>query len=212
MPTLYQSPARNKKSVKTIQPSGNGSSSALGPLTTFAVNPSGVRFETQAAEESVILFVRQHFIVNLPWLVLGGFMLLVPPVLFPFILSLLKLPISLPVGYIIIGTLFWYVATFGFLLGSFMRWFFNIYIVTNERVVDIDFKYFLYKEISEAAHNKIQDLTYRTGGIFATLFRYGTVYVETAGEVPNIEFDGVPNPEKVVECISGLCKKTKNAV
>jgi uncharacterized membrane protein YdbT with pleckstrin-like domain len=106
--------------------------------------------------------------------------------------------------------MFWYLATFGFALASFIGWFFNIYIVTNERIVDIDFLYLLYKKFAEAELAKIQDIHYTSGGIFATIFNYGNVVVETAGEAPNIEFEAIPFPEKVVETIRELTEKTSD--
>ena len=68
----------------------------------------------------------------------------------------------------------------------------------------------LYKEFSEARIDKIQDLTYRSGGVFAAFFNFGDVHVQTAGELPNFEFDSVPSPERVVETIAELSKKAKN--
>lgn len=179
----------------------------MGPLTSFAVNPDGIRFETQEAEETVILFLRQHIIVNLPWVLFAIILILSPGIVFPIIRSALGLTVSIPMGYVIVGTLFWYVGTFGFILAKFLGWFFNIYIVTNERVIDIDFYYLLYKEFSQAELNKIQDISYSSGGIFATFFNYGNVRVETAGEMPNLEFDKVPNAEKVVETIRTLTEQ-----
>ena len=187
-------------------------STTLGPLTCFAVNPKGVRFETQQEEEEVILFLRQHIITNIFWVLAAIVMILAPTVVLPFLLRFLRLPINLPPGYFVIGTLFWYVVTFGFILGNFLRWFFNIYIVTNQRVVDIDFVHLLYKEFSEARIDKIQDLTYRSGGVFAAFFNFGDVYVQTAGELPNFEFGSVPRPERVVETIALLIKKAKNSL
>src|SRR3989344_6956052 len=182
----------------------------MGPLTVFAVNPDGVKFETQESEEKVILFLRQHLIVFVPAVLILTLLLMAPPILFPLLLSALgNLPIQLPAGYALVGGIFWYLATFGFALVSFLRWFFNIYIVTNERVVDIDFKFLLYKEFSEAKLSKIQDLTYTSGGIIAAFFNYGDVKVETAGEVPNIEFGAVPRPDKVVQTISELMEESK---
>lgn len=182
----------------------------MGPLTVFAVNPDGVKFETQEEEEKVVLFLRQHLVVLVPPVLILIVLFLAPPVLFPLLISAIgNLPISLPSGYAFVGGLFWYLATFGFALVSFLRWFFNIYIVTNERVVDIDFKFLLYKQFSEARLSKIQDLTYTSGGIIAAFFNYGDVKVETAGEVPNIEFEAVPHPEKVVQTISELMEKAK---
>lgn len=207
MPTIFEGPTKKtRKTMATLTTSSRHDH--MGPLTVFAVNPDGIRFETQEAEETVVLFLRQHLIVFFVPIVILVLLILGPTLLIPLIPAL-NLPVSLPSSYILIGTLFWYLATFGFALVSFLRWFFNIYIVTNERVVDIDFKYLLYKEFSEARIEKIQDLTYRSGGIIAAFFNYGDVLVETAGEVPNIEFDKVPRPEKVVQTISELMGKFK---
>ena len=174
------------------------------PLTAFAVNPKDVRFETQEEAEKVILFLRQHFIVNVPWILITLFLFITPTVIFPRLFHAVSLNVTLPASYYVIGTIFWYLATFGFALASFIGWFFNIYIVTDERIVDIDFLYLLYKKFSEAELAKIQDIHYTSGGILATIFNYGDVVVETAGEAPNIIFEAIPFPEKVVETIREL--------
>lgn len=206
MPTLFQAPDKKpmKKSVKAHI------GVRMSPLTSFAVNPSGVRFETQEAEEQVILFLRQHFIVNIPWVVLTVIFLFIPPVLFPLVIR--SLPAPLPLSYLLIGTLSWYLVTVGFALVSFLHWFFNIYIVTNERVIDIDFQYLLFKRFSQAELERIQDISYTAGGIFATVFHYGNVYVQTAGEVPNLEFLAVPRPDKVVEKIRNLMENLPGSI
>jgi len=179
-------------------------STAMRPLTAFAVNPTDVRFETQEEAEKVILFLRQHFIVNIPWMLITFFLFITPTVIFPRLFHAVSLNLMLPTPYYAIGTIFWYLATFGFALASFIGWFFNIYIVTDERIVDIDFLYLLYKKFSEAELAKIQDIHYTSGGILATIFNYGDVVVETAGEAPNIIFEAIPFPEKVVETIREL--------
>ncbi|MFZ5845463.1 MAG: hypothetical protein ACOY0S_03280 [Patescibacteria group bacterium] len=211
MPTLYKS-KNEEVTVKVEKPTAVITSkqrTVMTPLTCFAVAPRGVRFETQEAEENVILFLRQHLIVNLPWVLLSLVMILAPWVVFPFVWRFLQLPVTFPIGYLAVGTLFWYLAAFGFILTNFLRWFFNIYIVTNERIVDIDFVYLLYKEFSEARLSKIQDITYKTGGIVAALFNFGNVLIQTAGELPNFEFSAVPNPEKVVQTVGELAEKAR---
>ncbi len=208
MPTLFDSSRREKpvakKEKQGVTAEVQRARIPMGPLTCFAVSPGGVRFETQERGEEVILFLRQHVIFLVPRAVLILTLLFAPSVLFPFFLKFSLLPVKLPSSYIVIGTLFWYVATFGLVLTGFLRWFFNIYIVTNHRVVDVDFINLLYKEFSEARLTKIQDVTYKSGGILSALFNYGNVYVQTAGGLPNFEFLGVPNPEKVVQAIGEL--------
>lgn len=176
-------------------------------LTTFAENPEGIHFETQKKEEEVVLFLRPHLATNLPWILMVVLMVLIPGIILPVAWRYLALSVVFPRAYLLVGTLFWYLATFGFALASFLRWFFNIYIVTNERVVDIDFYYLLYKHVAEARLDNIQDISYRTSGIFSTLFNCGDVLIQTASETPNFEFGFVPQPEKVVETISELSHK-----
>lgn len=203
MPTIFASPKKLAPKTKHFSPASQPPT-AMHPLTAFAVNPTSLRFETQEEQENVILFLRQHFIVNVPWILITILLVIAPTVLFPLLFRALSLNLAFPASYYIIGTMFWYLATFGFALASFIGWFFNIYIVTNERIVDIDFLYLLYKKFSEAELTKIQDIHYTSGGILATIFNYGNVVVETAGEMPNIEFEAIPFPEKVVETIREL--------
>lgn len=177
------------------------------PLTSFAVSPEGVRFETQEPEETVVLFLRQHLIILLGPVILVVILAFAPIVLFPLLFRFLVLPVEIPTPYVIVGTAFWYVVTFGFALMSFLRWFFNIYVVTERRIVDIDFLHLLYKEFSEARLERVQDINFKSGGIFSAIFDYGDVYVQTAAEVPNIEFLTVPQPSRVVETISDLLEK-----
>ena len=218
MPTIFESPTKHaahpagrklsrKPFIASDQPS-----TVMRPLTSFAVNPQGLRFETQEAEEAVVLFLRQHVIVNVPWILITILLVIAPTFIFPKLFSLLSLNFSLPTGYFFIGTIFWYLATFGFALSSFIGWFFNIYIVTNERIIDIDFYYLLYKHFAEAELTKIQDISYESGGVFAALFNYGNVKVQTAGEAPNLEFDMVPFPEKIVETIRSLTEHTEGGL
>jgi hypothetical protein len=42
------------------------------------------------------------------------------------------------------------------------------------------------------------------GGAIRTIFNYGDVLVQTAGEVPNFDFLAVPNPDKVVKVLQEL--------
>lgn len=212
MPTLFDSSAPAKKTKTPMPPRGSYQHSTMTPLTSFALAPEGVRFETQKVQEEVIIFLRQHLIVNLPWVLISLLLLIAPWLIFPFAWRFLRLPFILPFGYVIIGTLFWYVFTFGFILANFLRWFFNIYIVTNERVVDIDFVQLLYKQFSEARLAKIQDLSYKTSGLLAALFNYGDVSIQTAGELPNFEFEAVPRPESVVQTIGELTEKARSEI
>ncbi len=198
-------PAESSLSVSTIP--DEKIHTIMSPLTAFAVSPEGIKFETQEKDEEVILFLRQHPIVLIPSVFLVLLLIAAPILIIPLFFGTLILPFEVPARYFGIGVAFWYVMTFGVALTSFLRWFFNIYIVTQRRIIDIDFLHLLYKEFSEARIDKVQDLSFKSGGIFAAFFDYGDVVVQTAGDTPNIDFTTVPKPAKVVETISELITK-----
>lgn len=168
-------------------------------LTSFASFPNKVCFETQDDDEAVVLFLRQHPIVNLPWVMMMVFMLTLPSVFIFFP------PYGmLPANYQFVVTLGWYLFVFGYSLAKFMGWFFNIYILTDERIVDVDFQNIFFRKISTAKIEEIQDVNIQTSGSFETFFAYGSVFVQTAAEVSQFEFLSVPNPDRVGKIINQM--------
>jgi uncharacterized membrane protein YdbT with pleckstrin-like domain len=143
--------------------------------------------------------MRKHPITNLGWIVASAFMVLAPSLVgfMPFIETV-------PPNYRFIGVLGWYLITTAFVLENFLTWFFNVYFITDERIIDVDFYNLIYKEVSEAEIEKIQDVTYKMGGVIRTIFNYGDILVQTAAEVPNFEFMAVPKPDKVVKILQDL--------
>lgn len=210
MPVLFEAPPpAPKKPAKRTKSRISDMPKRSNPLTAYAYKPLDIRFETQEEDEDVILFLRQHIVVMVPSFCIFILMLLAPVVVFPLFMQLLELPIDIPASYILVGTVFWYLASFGFIFTQFLHWFFNIFIVTNRRIIDIDFVNLLYKEFSEAPISRIQDLSYQTKGILGTMFNYGNVLIQTAGEVPNFVFESVPKPSAAVDVLSDLLHMTK---
>lgn len=211
MPEIFSSP-KNTHSKAVAKPD-NIPVSTLGPvaqaLSAFMVRPDGIKFETQEAKEEILLFMRRHLITNVPWVFSSLVLLVIPLIIVPLLVGTQTLPAGLPPGYFLILPLLWYLGTFGFVLVNFLHWYFNVYIVTNERVVDIDWENLLYKQISSTQLEKIQDVTYKQGGIIDSFFDFGNVYIQTAGTEPNFEFDAVPKPEHVVRQINAILEKTE---
>jgi len=174
------------------------------PLAAFTVHPHNLRFETQSADEEIILLLRQHFVTLVPSVFLFSLMALMP-FWIPVIVGVFSLDLSvIPMGFLFVGVLVWYLLTFGLVLEKFLNWYFNVYIITTERVVDVDFISLLYKQVSEAQIAKIQDVTYTMGGLARAVFDFGDVMIQTAGETPNFDFMAVPHPDKVAKVISDL--------
>jgi len=168
-------------------------------LTSFASFPSKISFETQDDDEEVILFLRQHPIVNVKWAVIAILMLTLPSVF-----SFFPPYTTLPANFQFVVTMGWYMFVFGYTLAKFMGWFFNIYILTDERVVDVDFQNIFFRKISTAKIEEIQDVNIQSSGAFETFFGYGSVFIQTAAEVSQFEFMYVPNPDRVGKIINQM--------
>ncbi len=90
---------------------------------------------------------------------------------------------------------------------EFVLWYFNVFVITNQRIVDIDQRGFFDRIVSEAPFEKIQDISYRIKGIFQTLFHYGNIQIQTAGTALRLELKNIYQPEKVQELITYLIKQ-----
>ena len=176
---------------------GNRGNDSL--LTSFSTFPAQVCFETQDDEEAVILFLRQHPVVMVPWIVVAIFMATLPS-----IFSFFPPFAALPSTYQFVISIMWYLFVFGFSLSKFMSWFFNIYIVTDERIVDVDFVNILYRKISVAKIDEIQDVSIASNGAFETFFGFGNVFIQTAAEVSEFDFMAIPKPDQVGKIINQL--------
>ncbi|MEO6508793.1 MAG: PH domain-containing protein [Patescibacteria group bacterium] len=167
-------------------------------FNSFVLNPQNVHFESQQADEAVILILRAHPATQIPWLINSFFMTILIVVL-NFILPLVLTP-----SQILFVNIFGVAGLFAYMWYNFLLWFFNVGIITNERIVDIDFKSILFKEVTATKVEKVEEVTSKSGGYVGSLFNYGTVYVETASNEINIEFERVPHPAQVVEIINNL--------
>ena len=171
----------------------------VSPFFAFGYMPKNVDFVTRESKEKIILVLRRHLITNVGWVSVAVLMLFAPAVLaaFPFL-------DFLPERFRFIAVLGWYLITTAFILENFLHWFFDVNIVTDERVVDIDFVNLIYRETSEASINNIQDVTTRLGGATRTIFNYGDILIQTAAEVQDIEFLAIPKPDKVAKILRQL--------
>lgn len=84
----------------------------------------------------------------------------------------------------------------------------DVWYITNKRIIDIQQEGFFSRKISEQYLNRIQDVTSETVGVLPTIFRYGDVRVQTAGEQEHFLFHEVPEPEQVRQLIMELSQKS----
>ena len=79
----------------------------------------------------------------------------------------------------------------------FADYWLDIWIITTERVIDIEQKGLFRREVSEFKLDKIQDVSFDIRGILPSLFDFGDVQIETAGKERNLTFKTIPHPRRV---------------
>lgn len=179
-------------------------------LSSFCQNPLGFSFQNQEKDEKILLFLRRHPITNISWLIPSLLLLLLPLILSlfaPFLERFFLSPILLPRNYLTVLLIFYYLFVFNYMFISFISWFYNIGIVTQKRVIDIDYSDIVHRYISFTKLSLIEDVTYRQTGFIRSLFNYGDVFVQTAGTHPNFEFLSVPQPSYATHIIQELIGK-----
>jgi hypothetical protein len=160
-----------------------------------------IEFEAQTDNEEIILAVRAHPITFIP-IILNGVVLFILIFCVNFIL-----PELLNMEQILFFNIFVSVIFIGYLWFNYLSWYFNIGIITNHRVIDVDFRSILYKEVTYTNLNKIEDVTAKGGGFIASVFNFGNVYIQTAGTEVNVEFMNIPRPSFVAKIVNGLLNK-----
>jgi membrane protein YdbS with pleckstrin-like domain len=169
------------------------------PFAAFSYFPDKTDFLNRDAEEEIILLLRKHPFTNVKWILIALFMLIAPMFLtvFPYF-------DLLPVRFQIASILIWYLVTLAFVIEEFLSWFFHVNIITDERIIEVDFLNLLYRELTDANIDQIQDVTVKIGGALRTTFNYGDIQIQTAAEIPQIVFEAAPRPDAVAKILREL--------
>jgi len=167
---------------------------------SFIPKPNNISINIQDRDEKIVLILRQHLITQ----VNKVFVLIMGLILIPAVLRFAGFMDALPSQFASAFNIFWMILAFGLITRSFLSWFFNVYVVTDERVIDVDFHSVIYYNVSSAKIENIEDVTTKTVGPLAAIFNYGTILIQTAGEKNEFEFEHVPQPAKVTKLLNEL--------
>ncbi|MDP2737013.1 MAG: PH domain-containing protein, partial [bacterium] len=96
-----------------------------------------------------------------------------------------------------------------FLFFSFIDYYLDVWLITSQRIIDIKQEGFFSRTVAELKLFQIQDITSELKGLSKFIFRYGDVYVQTAGEVQRFTFRQIPHPEEVRDIIIKLVEENK---
>lgn len=109
-------------------------------------------------------------------------------------------PLVLPIAFLV----FVFSIIGGFY--SYFTWEKDMFLITNQRIVDIEQKTLFSKSQKEAYLEKIQDVSFEIKGILGSLFNYGTVSIQTASDSV-LTLNDVASPESVQKIIFNIVKE-----
>jgi hypothetical protein len=97
------------------------------------------------------------------------------------------------------------VATYFYI--NFITWYYNVALITDQRVIDVDFSSLVYKDVATTKLSLVQDISYAQVGVVRTFFDYGNILIQTAGSLDNFIFESSPKPEAAVHIVEELIGK-----
>ena len=158
--------------------------------------------------EQIVMIVHRH------WFNILQNFLSVFAMAFFLVASLLYLPLLFPSlsqntlrGLFLFGETIFAMAIW---IISFLIWidyYFDVWIITDKRIVNIEQKGLFVRSVSELKFERIQDVTVEVGGVIPTIINYGDVFIQTAAETERFVFRHVSNPYAIKDLIMSMQKK-----
>jgi hypothetical protein len=84
---------------------------------------------------------------------------------------------------------------------TFTRYYLNLWVVTNHRIVDVRQKGFFDREVSSLLLNRVQDVMVDTEGVMFSLLDIGDIFVQSAGATERFRMRGIPHPAELRDVI-----------
>lgn len=164
----------------------------------------------QKPYEKIEYLLHRHAITFIPKTILFIILMAIPVALY-FLLDnlypeLLNSEKIFPIA--VLAASVYYLSIYLFAYAQFVEFYLDMWIVTNDRIIDIRQKALFARTVSEMDLYRIQDTTASVKGIFATLFNYGNLQVRTAaaGGSADVIFYNIPNPNELRESLIQLAE------
>ena len=161
-------------------------------------------------DEKIVLKVHRHWFFLLTHAILLLAVLALPVIAYKVLVTqdiLAAGSISAPVGWALLSL--WALAGWTLYFKFWTLYWLDIWVVTNKRLIDVDYKRLFDRDIAIMGLDKIQDVTVRVTGVLGNLLKFGSVSVQTAGESREFVIDQIARPEKLRDAI--LKKKPRTA-
>lgn len=113
-------------------------------------------------------------------------------------------------NYINIAALLGIIFALSYGFYTWMCWYYDVYILTSERIIEAKQKGLFNREVKEIDLAKITDITYSVSGLLSTVMEVGNVNIKSSSGMV-IEVESISKPSVVREVMMKLMeKKTKS--
>lgn len=154
-------------------------------------------------------------IIHRHWFNILVHFLIVIILAFLLLVSFVALPVFFPTFFDEAGVRFFlfientsllFIWIYGFLV--WIDYYFDVWIITNERIVNIEQKGLFVRHVSELDFSRVQDVTCTVEGLIPTVLNFGNVHVQTAGEKVRFAFRNVPDPYAIKDAVMRLSQQS----
>ena len=143
--------------------------------------------------EKILQVFHRHWIAVFGKFVVGLFLVLLPLIIIPgiFVTNIITIP-SWAAPLILFFLVIYLMLIVLLLFIFWIDYYLDMWIVTNERIIDINQNGLFQREITEFRLDKVQNITVKIPDIAATFLKYGDLIIETAGE-STFTINQIPN-------------------
>lgn len=87
------------------------------------------------------------------------------------------------------------------IFSTITSYYLTYWVVTNQRTIYVKLSGLFNLSYSSVFHDRIQDIVILIKGILPSVFHFGNLQIQTAGETGQFIFDSIPEPEIVKQVI-----------
>lgn len=77
----------------------------------------------------------------------------------------------------------------------------NTMVITDKETIQVLQRGVFQLKVSHLSHADIEDITAEQNGLMPTIFNYGTLHIETSGELKNFAFSYCPDPDRYARIV-----------
>lgn len=151
-------------------------------------------FADQFDDEEVLFVFRKHPVVMRKALIVGMASWLIGPV-YTLALTYLR-PANYPsITFFFMSLVFSILLGFLLLVPSWIGWYFSVFIITDQRMIQITQKGLFSRSVVDMGLNQIQMVNYEVSGLQETLLGFGTISMQTF--VGDLVIHDIHHPAKI---------------